>query len=368
MVKKTQGETKHDTLRSPLYMILKNCSKSGGIMKCLDNCLKIKDATSDDNPDWNIDFGFLTRCHQMYKEKESNGKTEYKTMTRNELADHSLLLKMQKYDDDTNDAVNLGARNFLDHPVTKMYIRKRWAEAKWIFYFVIMFMHFVYASTFTVYATLVYHDICPLSQDENYYSTENVNLFEPSTWVFWNEIDCTYLTRNVTNNSTGEVDWQFTNHANVAIVAWICLIIFTVIVCIRELFDFIDQKWQNFLEIDTNIHIFMVVMVGTCLWHSNPFDGEMKVRKFQHHAAVWGMFATWLQMSLYMERLPGYGIYLLMLRKVAKTFIKLFWAYLSLLAAFGFTFYLVFPSQYYFQNDIPSVFVKVSKHAIIFYI
>ena len=102
-------------------------------------------------------------------------------------------------------------------------------------------------------------------------------------------------------------------------------------------------------------------MVAICLWQNTPFDGNMSVSKYQHHAAVWGCFATWIQMSLYMERLPRYGIYLLMLRKVARTFMKLAWSYTSLIFAFGCAFYLVFPSQYYFQNDLPSVFVKVFK-------
>ena len=110
---------------------------------------------------------------------------------------------------------------------------------------------------------------------------------------------------------------------------------------------------------DTILHIFMVIMVAICLWQNNPFDGDMSVSKYQHHAAVWGCFTCWIQMSLYMERLPKFGIYLLMLRKVARTFMKLAWSYTSLIFAFGCAFYLVFPSQYYFQNDLPSVFVKV---------
>ena len=107
----------------------------------------------------------------------------------------------------------------------------------------------------------------------------------------------------------------------------------------------------------------MVVMAIICLWHSDPrkcFQGKkMEVYKFQHHAAVWGIFATWFQMLLYMERTPKFGLYIHMFRKVAKTVLRLFWAFLSLLAAFAFTFYLLFPSHYAFSNDLPSVFVKV---------
>jgi hypothetical protein len=100
-------------------------------------------------------------------------------------------------------------------------------------------------------------------------------------------------------------------------------------------------------------------MFGICSFHRFSFDGEVWVRRYQHHTAAWGVFATWIQMLLYMERTPKFGLYIHMLRKVARTVLNLLWAFLSLLIAFSLTFYLLFPAHYPFDNDIPSVFVKV---------
>ena len=56
LFKKYNGET-------ALHMIMKKCSSSEGIIKCLDNCLKKADIVdkdiSNDMPDWGIDFSFL---------------------------------------------------------------------------------------------------------------------------------------------------------------------------------------------------------------------------------------------------------------------------------------------------------------------
>ena len=84
------------------------------------------------------------------------------------------------------------------------------------------------------------------------------------------------------------------------------------------------------------------------------------VKRYQHHAAAWGVFAAWIQMLLYMERTPRFGVFIHLLRKVSKTILNLFLSYSSLLVAFTLTFYLLFPSHYAFNNDLPSVFVKVN--------
>ena len=359
MLKKTEADNKLDNVKSPINWIMKNCPQA--VIKSLDDCMEPKESSTEENPDWQIDFGLLTRSHKMFKNEIVKGKTKLSALNRKELADQSLLLKVQEYQGRGDESFQSGATEFLKHPVTQLYVKKRWDEAKWIFYIVVMLMHFIYSCTFSLFAVLVFHDICPLSQDENYYSEKQVKLLHSSTWEFWDKIECTGLRTKGNNFTENADDWQFTMDANWALAAWVCLIIFTTIVILREVSDFIDQGRQNLKEIDTICHIFMVVMVAICLWQNTPFDGTMSVSKYQHHAAVWGCFTCWIQMSLYMERLPKFGIYLLMLRKVARTFMKLAWSYTSLIFAFGCAFYLVFPSQYYFQNDLPSVFVKVFK-------
>ena len=338
---------------APLYFILKFCSKP--IISFLDDSLKSAKESTYKNPKWNLDFSFLIKQHKMLANEEDGGiesaNVIKRVKKRNELARTSLLLKIQKYDASKDTTVKDSAREVLDHPVTKMYIHQRWEEMKWIFYFFIMFMHFIYSLTFTTYSILLYHDLCPLSLDKNYYSADQISLVN-----MHGVLDD--FKKNISCNLMAEDGVSFVPKRYCVMVTWISLILFTVIVVVREIMDFIDQKWQNLKEIDTWIHFFMVAMGCICLCVF-PVKGEMTVYKFQHHAAVWGIFATWIQMLVYMERTPRFGLYVHMFAKVAKTVLSLFWAFLSLLAAFAFTFYLLFPSNYAFDNDIPSVFVKV---------
>ena len=63
------------------------------------------------------------------------------------------------------------------------------------------------------------------------------------------------------------------------------------------------------------------------------------------------MFACWINLILYLRRLPGVGIYIVMVGEVFVTFIKFFVFCFSLfIIAFGFTFYVLLRNQVCHSN------------------
>ena len=305
-----------------------------------------------------MDFSFFTNRTRLFTRETVDGKEQIKRVKRKTYANESLFLRIQKYESSTDPAISRYARAFLEHPVSQLYVHNRWEETGWIFYLLIMTCHFIYSMTFSMYAIQVYRNLCPMSIEENYYSSEDVTIHSVTTMMnHFNESVICQL-----NSTSGPFlkSFPFTTQANLAITAWICLIIFTIVTLIRELTELKERKKQNFYELDTWIHLFLLVTFVICSFHQNPFTETVTVKKYQHHAAAWGVFATWIQMFLYMERTPRFGAYIHMLFKVLKTILNLFVAYLFLIAAFAFSFYLLFPSHHAFNNDIPSVFVKVS--------
>ena len=129
-----------------------------------------------------------------------------------------------------------------------------------------MLCHFIYSIAFSSYALLFCRYLCPMSIEENYYSTENVHLLSFSSMAnhFSQKIVC-----NLTQNYTSIDDYQvsqvfFTPTANIAIAIWISLIFFTVLMTMRELTEFYDQGAYNWYEADTWIHIFIMVMFALC--------------------------------------------------------------------------------------------------------
>ena len=73
----------------------------------------------------------------MLVKEEDRGKAnrnlKKRVKERKELARTSLLLKIQKYDAGKDTTVKGSARDIVDHPVTKMYIHKRWDEKNEVF-------------------------------------------------------------------------------------------------------------------------------------------------------------------------------------------------------------------------------------------
>ena len=58
------------------------------------------------------------------------------------------------------------------------------------------------------------------------------------------------------------------------------------------------------------------------------------------------MFVAWVDLILFLRRLPGVGIYIVMVGEVFGTFIKFFVFCFSLfIFAFGFTFYVLLRNQ-----------------------
>ena len=357
MYKKTFNQKEETPMRMPSYYITKFCSNS--IVRCLDDCIKPASDSTYTNPKWDLDISFLSNQHKMHVEEQNDSHegvsfraSTTKRVGRKELARTSMLLKLQRYECGKDIGLKEGARNILDHPVIHTFIRKRWDEIKWIYYILIMMMHLIYSIIFTTHSVLVYHDICPIPREENYYSTNRTSLANLDFLEdFRKEVRCNLEACN-------EIKGGIINYT------WICLLVFTFFLFVKDGVNFIDQKWKVFYQIDTWVHLFIAVMACICLsheqvYHTQTTKKEMTVYKFQHHAAVWGIFATWCQLFLYMGRIPVFGLYINMFIRVAKTFLRLIWAFLSLLAAFTFTFYLLFPSHFAFDNDLPSVFVKV---------
>ena len=70
------------------------------------------------------------------------------------------------------------------------------------------------------------------------------------------------------------------------------------------------------------------------------------------------MFVSWMNLILFLRRLPGVGIYIVMVGEVFITFLKFFVFCFSLfIFAFGFTFYVVLRNQIPFQTPLYA-FVK----------
>ena len=150
-----------------------------------------------------------------------------------------------------------------------------------------------------------------------------------------------------------------------AILAWVLLIIFTIVFICREASK-CYHDWRQYVSKPKNVlPIFLIGSFFLISFHSSPFDGDIELYRYQYEVATFGVFATWLHMTILMQNMPKFGLYIEMLGKVTKTFIKFVLAYVCLFIAFAISFYILFPSYPAFHSYIPLAFIKVRNQILI---
>lgn len=122
-------------------------------------------------------------------------------------------------------------------------------------------------------------------------------------------------------------------------VVWILLIISTLVLSAKEIFQLMHSQKLYFCNWENWVQWGIIINVVTVSFHSNPIpnlDVFVKlVERWQHHAAAIGVFLVWGELMLMVGRLPTFGIYVQMFTTVAKNFFKFLTAYFCLLVAFA---------------------------------
>ena len=63
------------------------------------------------------------------------------------------------------------------------------------------------------------------------------------------------------------------------------------------------------------------------------------------------LFSCWTNIILFMRRIPGLGLYIVMMTEILRTFFKFFVAFFLFIVAFAMAFYVLLQNQVTFTND-----------------
>ena len=222
------------------------------------------------------------------------------------------------------------------HPSSQAYIYYKWQSVFWWYYAFILNSHFVYCVCFSIYATLVFKEIC------------NPEELKENDW---------------------KCKWGKSPKAmrGAAKCSWILLIPFTVMLALKLLFHFFQRLWharrKEYSTLMAKIRGFsnlssllgLLTVVAFCLasfreWPSDEPESEITLEAYQYHAVVYGVFLSWLDMMFLWGRATKVGLYVKLLKKVSKTFITSLYAYLPLFIAFALSFFILFPNMGFSEN------------------
>ena len=122
--------------------------------------------------------------------------------------------------------------------------------------------------------------------------------------------------------------------------ASVCLIVYSIIMIIREAFQIILLRLQyltsfaNFTEI--------LLFIFTIIFTSVRSDQCYCTHPWQWQIGVIAVFLSWIALIFSVEKLPIVGIYVVMFIKIFNNFIKVVILALLLISAFAIPLYMMF--------------------------
>ena len=328
---------KTDKGEMALYYVMKNCPNS--IMKSLDACfLGLDGNLNRDKLDAIIKSSDKEKAEVLlnFKHLQTKSNSDFTEYDPTHFFEKVLDMK------DKDPTLHGLVKDTFLHPASQVYIYYKWCSVLWWYYTFILVSHLVYSLVFSVYAVLVFKDICPPPED----------LRQKDKW---------------------ECDWgkavkeEKVSNTKIAMaeMSWLLLIPFTIILVIKQITHFAQRVW-NFRKkeysswiarvgafMDLSAFFGWLLVISFCMGSFNEWPiGKPKIDlpEYKYHVVVYGVFLSWLHMMILWGRATKVGLYVKLLKKVAKTFIYSISAYSPLFLGFALSFYILFPNMQFTEN------------------
>jgi hypothetical protein len=140
------------------------------------------------------------------------------------------------------------------------------------------------------------------------------------------------------------------------------LILFTLVYVAKEVTKALHQRLTYFREYESWLNIAIILSFALISFHQNPFlyrSSEVTLERWQYHINGFGVFFTWLLQMFLIGRVPRFGLYVEVFKKVSWTFLGFFGAFFFLFVAFAMAFIVLFPDHRSFVHPSPAALVKV---------
>ena len=149
-----------------------------------------------------------------------------------------------------------------------------------------------------------------------------------------------------------------------AAIVLLCSLIRLGFEAIQLVYDLLSYfgDWENWIEV--------VLFVASILFASGAYvQCCVCVENWQWQLGALSIFLAWLDLVLFMKKLPLFGVYVVMYIQIIYTFLRFMFLALLFIVAFGLSFYMLFV-QY---NDPVSYFcisyrMCIKFHKLIFYV
>ncbi|KAI0226875.1 hypothetical protein LSAT2_022672 [Lamellibrachia satsuma] len=241
--------------------------------------------------------------------------TPYSTNSSVLKKNHPLMIMVKHHQED-----------LLAHPLVTSLLRYKWDSFGRYFYYINLFLYCIFVTFLTGY---VVNTKAPYM-----YTKYN------STGDFCNDVNNWHM---ATYNSEVKQDLF-------AFIGKYVIIGLAALNLIREIFQLFTAKWnyfgwENLMEWITYISaLLLVIDFSQCQQDTGIRMG------WQWQLAAVAVFLAWMDLVLFIRKLPRFGIYVVMFTDILRTFTQFFPVFFLFIVAFGLAFFVLMQNQYAFRR------------------
>ncbi|CAH1799596.1 unnamed protein product [Owenia fusiformis] len=303
---------------------------------------------NSDHPDYEITFNyeFLDDMYAIWR--ENSGTSDAMSSSGSDIYNEDFTLKesAKPYTSDStilkknhplSIMVNARREDLLAHPLVTSLLRHKWNSFGRYFYYINLFIYFIFLGFLTAYV---------IAQRPPFRLLDDYKLSKCGDVNCNNE---TFSCFRIENYWCGKNECLAPNFVAVTIGKWI-IIGLSALNLFREIQQIFTQKlnylsWENLLE--WIMYIFAILFVV-------DFQGcqrESGIRlEWQWQIGAFCIFLAWMELVLFIRKVPRFGIYVVMFTDVLQTFIRFFLVFLLFMIAFALSYFMLFQNQVAFDN------------------
>lgn len=228
--------------------------------------------------------------------------------------------------------VEKNREQLLDHPLVHSLLNYKWTlYARYVYYINFLFyLLFVASLTTYVFVTFAPYRF-GITHDQMKEST------------------CFDLCSFVKENRTEELASLQKHITTIHVFQWI-VIVLAAIQIVKELFQVVSER-LDYINLENAVELSAFILAIIFAVDFNPCSREIGYRcVVQWEVGALGVFLAWFALVLFIQKFPRFGIFVVMLTDILRTFSRFFLVFFLFIIGFALAFHMLLQNHNPFQH------------------
>lgn len=222
--------------------------------------------------------------------------------------------------------------DLLDHPLVHSLLDYKWKlYARYVYYFNFLF-YLLFVASLTTYVFVTFAPFrFGVTHDQ------------------MTDLSCSDLCSFVRQNHTEEIQTLTGRIRTIHVFQWIVIVLASIQI-IKELFQIVSQR-LDYINLENAVELTAFVLAIVFTVDFNSCSREIGYRcVVQWQIGALGVFLSWLALVLFIQKFPRFGIFVVMLTDILRTFSRFFLVFFLFIIGFALAFHMLLQNHNPFQH------------------